>query len=89
MTDKYIITAMIIVLLLVLLRSVYVDQYLLKGQVKACEIRYQLLSDEMLKALDEADKSAELISTLRSESEKMKAKIIADEITKNREGFKQ
>ena len=89
MTDKYIITATIIVLLLVLLRSVYVDQYLLKGQVKACEIRYQLLSDEMLKALDEADKSAELISTLRSESEKMRAKIIADEITKNREGFKQ
>lgn len=88
MTDKYIITATIIVLLLVLLRSVYVDQYLLKGQVKACEIRYQLLSDEMLKALDEADASADMISTLRSESEKMRAKIIADEITKNREGFK-
>lgn len=88
MTDKYIIATFIIIALLALLRSVYVDQYLLKGQVKACEIRYQLLSDEMLKALDDADKSAELIATLRNESEKMKAKIIADEITKNREGFK-
>lgn len=88
MTDKYIISIFIIIALLALLRSVYVDQYLLKGQIKACEIRYQLLSEEMLKALDDADKSAELISTLRSESEKMRAKIIADEITKNREGFK-
>lgn len=88
MTDKYLITAIIVILLLALLRSVYVDQNLLKGQIKVHEIRYQLLSDEMLKALDDADKQAELISTLRSESEKMRAKIIADEITKNREGFK-
>ena len=88
MTDKYLITAIIVILLLALLRSVYVDQYLLKGQVKSCEIRYQLLSDEMLKALDDADASANMISTLRDESEKMRAKIIADEITKNREGFK-
>lgn len=88
MTDKYLLAIFIVIALAALLRSVYVDQYLLKGQIKACEIRYQLLSDEMLKALDDADKSADMISTLRSESEKMRAKIIADEITKNREGFK-
>ncbi len=73
---------------MLLIRSVDVDRSMLKGQIKACEIRYQMLSDEMLKALDDADKSADMISTLRSESEKMRAKIIADEITKNREGFK-
>lgn len=77
-----------VLFLLLLLRSIYVDRQYLIDQSKACEIRYQLLSDEMLKALEDADKSASLISTLRDESEKMRAKIIADEIIKNREGFK-
>lgn len=88
MTDKYLLAIFIVIALMLLIRSVDVDRSMLKGQIKACEIRYQMLSDEMLKALDDADKSADMISTLRSESEKMRAKIIADEITKNREGFK-
>ena len=88
MTDKYIIASIIIILLLVLLRSVYVDKRQLEGNAKAWEIRYQLLSAEMLKALDEADQQASLISTMRDESEKMRAKIIADDILKNRE-FRQ
>jgi len=89
MSDKYILTGIIIVLILLMLRSIYVDQQRLIGQSKAWEIRYELLAKEYIKSLDELDSTSSLISTLRSESEKMKAKIIADEITKNREGFKQ
>lgn len=88
MTDKYLIAIIIVILLLVLLRSVYVDQYQLRGNIKAWEVRYKLMSQEYLKALEDADQQASMISTMRDESEKMRAKIIADDILKNREGFK-